>query len=182
MARIADKHGLTNRYRQVGTGKRVVKRGRPRKHLLGSSPRRKSHKSFYLSKPPSNNDFISKTINLDKQNTVIVFLFFVILLVFFSVISIFRCIIPIVIGSALIFAGDKFLKKLWKLSDEKWKKPASLGWTFFTCLSMCVSFFIVILIQIEELHFVAIIITAIVYLSLSFLILFSKHQKFKNNK
>lgn len=35
MARIADKHGLTNRYREAGS-KRLVKRGRPRKYLFGS--------------------------------------------------------------------------------------------------------------------------------------------------
>ena len=40
MARIADKYGLTNRYRS--TGKRVVKRGRPRKYLFGS-PKRTSY-------------------------------------------------------------------------------------------------------------------------------------------
>ena len=42
MARIADKHGLTNKYRPLGQGKRVVKRGRPRKYLLGPPPRRRS--------------------------------------------------------------------------------------------------------------------------------------------
>ena len=39
MARIADKHGLTNKYREPGR-KRVVKRGRPRKYLTGSKGRR----------------------------------------------------------------------------------------------------------------------------------------------
>ena len=34
MSRIADKHGLTNQYRESGS-KRLVKRGRPRKYLLG---------------------------------------------------------------------------------------------------------------------------------------------------
>jgi len=42
MARIADKHGLTNKYRPSGMGKRVVRRGRSRKYLFGS-PRRKSY-------------------------------------------------------------------------------------------------------------------------------------------
>lgn len=41
MARIADKHGLTNRYREAGLGKRLVKRGRPRKYLFGAPSKRK---------------------------------------------------------------------------------------------------------------------------------------------
>ena len=41
MARIADKHGLTNQYRDASIGKRVVKRGRPSKSLFGSSGGRK---------------------------------------------------------------------------------------------------------------------------------------------
>jgi hypothetical protein len=41
MSRIADKHGLTNNYRPIGTGKRVVRKGRPRKYLFGA-PKRKS--------------------------------------------------------------------------------------------------------------------------------------------
>ena len=40
MARIADKHGLTNKYRSPGM-KRVVKRGRSRKYLFGAPSRRK---------------------------------------------------------------------------------------------------------------------------------------------
>lgn len=45
MARIADKHGLTNKYRPMGTGKRVVRRGRPRKYLFGAPKRRSSRKT-----------------------------------------------------------------------------------------------------------------------------------------
>ena len=41
MARIADKHGLTNKYRPIGMGKRVVRRGRPRKYLFGPPSRRR---------------------------------------------------------------------------------------------------------------------------------------------
>lgn len=50
MARIADKHGLTNKYRPIGQGKRVVKRGRPRKYLFGPPSRRRSRmiKKEYL--------------------------------------------------------------------------------------------------------------------------------------
>ena len=42
MSRIADKHGITNKYREVGIGKRVVKRGRARTTIFGSSKRRKA--------------------------------------------------------------------------------------------------------------------------------------------
>ena len=47
MSRIADKHGLTNKYRPIGS-KRHVKCGRPRKHLFGYSkpkPRRSAFKT-----------------------------------------------------------------------------------------------------------------------------------------
>lgn len=44
MSKIADKHGLTNKYRPVGS-KRVVKRGRPRKYLLGYRKPRSSRTS-----------------------------------------------------------------------------------------------------------------------------------------
>lgn len=43
MARIADKHGLTNKYREPGM-KRVVKRGRPRKYITSSRRHYKSNR------------------------------------------------------------------------------------------------------------------------------------------
>ena len=47
MSRIADKHGLTNKYRPMGS-KRLVKRGRPRKYLFGySKPKSKRRKKVY---------------------------------------------------------------------------------------------------------------------------------------
>ena len=45
MARISDKHGLTNEYREIGLGKRVVRKGRPRKHLVAVSKRKKQTKT-----------------------------------------------------------------------------------------------------------------------------------------
>lgn len=53
MARIADKHGLTNKYRPIGS-KRVVKRGRPRKHLFSTGYRKPSRKTTSTVTYPSN--------------------------------------------------------------------------------------------------------------------------------
>lgn len=49
MARISDKHGLTNRYREAGIGKRTVRRGRPRIYLLGTPKKRSRKKTSYRS-------------------------------------------------------------------------------------------------------------------------------------
>ena len=45
LARIADKHGFTNRYRKAGSFKRNVKRGRPRKYLFGAPSKKRSGNS-----------------------------------------------------------------------------------------------------------------------------------------
>lgn len=45
MARIADKHGLTNPYREFGH-KRLVKRGRKRKYILGSPSKKRKRASY----------------------------------------------------------------------------------------------------------------------------------------
>ena len=82
MARIADKHGLTNRYRPIGE-KRNVKRGRPRKYLFGA-PKRKSR----TRKRIANVDYSNLT-ERDFKTAVIIagivvgvpFLFFIYLLI-----------------------------------------------------------------------------------------------------
>ena len=53
LARIADKHGLTNKYRPIGS-KRVVRRGRPRKYLFGPPNRRKKKKIYLKPKNVTN--------------------------------------------------------------------------------------------------------------------------------
>ena len=45
MTRIADKHGLTNPYREFGH-KRLVKRGRKRKYILGSPSKKRKRASY----------------------------------------------------------------------------------------------------------------------------------------
>ena len=76
MARIADKHGLTNKYRPIGLGKRVVKRGRPRKYLFGPPSRR--HKKITHKKithPKITSETIAKKeYNLTPQDYKIAFL------------------------------------------------------------------------------------------------------------
>lgn len=61
MSKIADKHGLTNKYRPVGMGKRVVKRGRPRKHLLGLPLKKNKHY-----KTPKNNSIFGEDIDTQQ--------------------------------------------------------------------------------------------------------------------
>ncbi len=116
-------------------------------------------------------------IDTNKRTTTIVTIFFVVLLVLFSLIPIFRCFIPIAVGSLLIFIGDKLLKRIWNLSDDKWSKPASMGWTIFTCLSMCVMSFITLLVQIGELSSVTLIVIICIYFLLSIVILNCKRKK-----
>lgn len=53
MARIADKHGLTNRYREGGS-KRLVKRGRPRTTILGTTRRKSTSRRSYATAPAQN--------------------------------------------------------------------------------------------------------------------------------
>lgn len=54
MSRMADKHGLTNKYREKGI-KRVVKRGRPRKHLFGSGSQSGKKSTKKVSAAPAEN-------------------------------------------------------------------------------------------------------------------------------
>ena len=65
MAKIADKHGLTNKYRPIGLGKRVVKRGRPRKYLFGSPSRKRK-----VDKNSTHQKILYKGINDDANMNV----------------------------------------------------------------------------------------------------------------
>ena len=177
MARIADKHGLTNKYRPIGTGKRAVKRGRPRQYLFGPpSKSRKTHRKNYKS---INYDFADIDVSACIPMALIVF--FVVLIILFSIIPIFRCIIPVVVGAALLSIVEDKCKKAWGLPSGKWSKPLSIGWTILTAFTMIIEFFLVLLAQIGELPlFVAFIIIP-VYVGLSFLILRRKRNNVKNN-
>jgi hypothetical protein len=164
MSRIADKHGLTNKYREVGIGKRVVKRGRPRTTIFGSSKRRKANVV-----PVSENE--SKIIAI-----VIASIFSIVMCCFLPVF------IPIFVGILVMGGGDAFLKKLWDLPNGKWSMPASLGWMLLTGLEMMVSFIMSILLLIGEMPAYILIIDVIVYVVLSILILERRYKKVLKKK
>lgn len=165
MSRIADKHGLTNKYRQVGMGKRVVRRGRPRKYLLG---------------PPKHNKR-STTYNVSETESKIVAIILSciagMILCWFAPIF-----IPIVGGTVLIGVGDIVLKKIWNLPSGKWSAPASWGWMILTGLEMIISFFMGVFVLIDEAPIYVLVIDVIIYVFLSALILYKRHKKIKNNQ
>ena len=87
---------------------------------------------------------------------------------------------PIGVGCILLWGVDKVCKTKWNLPAGKWSMPASWGWTILTAFEIIVSFIIVLLIVIEETTIIALIIDLIVYVCLSFLILFHKYKKIMN--
>lgn len=162
MARIADKHGLTNKYRQMGTGKRVVRRGRPRKYIFGA-PTRKRSTTYYVSETDSKIAAISLACIAG------------VILCWFAPIF-----IPIVVGAVLLGVGDTVLKKVWDLPSGKWSAPASWGWMLLTSLEIMVSFIMVLLVLIGEIPLYVLIISVVVYVLLSLLILYRRNKKIKN--
>ena len=165
MSRIADKHGLTNKYRSTDIGKRVVKRGRPRTHLV--SGRKKAYTNYSVSPKESNAIAI-----------VIAIIAGVILCCFVPFF------IPIVLGATLIGFGDIILKKWWNLPTGKWSAPASIGWTIITAIEMIVSFFMSLLVTIGEMNWLPLFISVIVYVGLSALVLIRRYKRLirKRNK
>ena len=97
----------------------------------------------------------------------------------FSLIPIFRCLIPVIIGAGLLFFVEEHCKKAWGLPTGRWSKPVSVGWTILTTFAMFIGLVLVLLVQIAELHAVVIFIFALVYAALSFLILRKKYTKAK---
>ena len=165
MARIADKYGLTNKYRSTDIGKRVVKRGRPRTRLFGG--RKKAHTSYSVSPKESN----------------------VIAIVIAIIAGIVLCcfapfFIPIVLGATLIGGGDIILKKWWDLPAEKRSAPASIGWTIITAIEMIVSFFMFLLVTIGEINWLPLLVSVIVYVGLSIWALIGSYKRLirKRNK
>ena len=182
MARIADKHGLTNKYRPIGSGKRVVRRGRPRKYLFGPpSRKRKTYKSstYRSSGYKGTNNYANMDINTSGCTSAALIPFFVILLIMFSLIPIFRCLIPIIVGAGLLFVVEEYCKKSWGLPTGRWSKPVSIGWTILTAFAMVVGFVLVLLVQVAEIPAIVIFIFAFVYAGLSVLILRKKYNKVK---
>lgn len=80
MSRIADKHGLTNKYREPGM-KRVVKRGRPRKYLLNSDRKRSSTRKKVANKP------INQEINPRDAKLGFAVISFVIILIIIAIVA-----------------------------------------------------------------------------------------------
>lgn len=179
MARIADKHGLTNRYRPYGS-KRVVRRVRPRKYLFGApSRKRKSYKSSskkYSSKYAKNNF----DIGINSNDPVVFIPVFVVFLIMFVIIPLFRCFIPLMIGAILMCIVEGVCKKSWGLPTSRWGMPVSIGWTVLTVFAMFVGFFLALLVQIGEIPSIALIIMALVYAGLSILVLRRRYNKVKN--
>ena len=85
--------------------------------------------------------------------------------------------IPLAVGLILLWGVDKICKTRWNLPSGKWSMPASWGWTILTGFEIIVSFFIVLLITIEEATITALIVDLIIYVGLSAWILIRKHKK-----
>ena len=167
MARIADKHGLTNKYRQVGTGKRVVRRGRPRKYLLGS-PKRYSRRKSSCS-------VVSEPRNKSIVDLVAAFIVLSIILgVFCYFIPFF---VPIVAFPVIIGVGDWFLKKKWNLPMGRWSRCASLGWVLLSSLEMVISFVCVIAMIVFEQPVIYLLVSIVLYILFSFIILRARFRK-----
>lgn len=120
MARISDKHGLTNKYRPIGTGKRVVKRGRPRKHFGGSRSKSSRSRASYTATP-------QETLAGAIIALILVGIVFLFILPFFT---------PLFIGIPLIYFVDEGLKKKWGLKRGKWSMPASTLWIVVSTIEM----------------------------------------------
>ena len=159
MSKIADKHGLTNKYRSIGTGKRFVKRGRPRTRLLGGHTTKSK---------------VSNTMSATEAKIVAVTIASIagIALCWFAPIF-----IPVFAGVILLGGGDVVLKKIWNLPKGKWSAPASIGWTIITSIEMIISFFMGIFILTGELPGYALMIDVIVYCLLSILILIGRYKR-----
>ena len=164
MARISDKHGLTNKYREKGH-KRLVKRGRPRTSLFGSSVKK------------------SKKVNVDDSPLLTLTVCFGLLAVVFCVAAYFiPFLIPVIVFPLVIGCGDKILKKVWNLPSGRGSKLASFGWFLLSSLEMAISFCCVIANVVFEESISYLIISLVVYIILSVILLWSKHKKILSNK
>ena len=178
MARIADKHGLTNRYRPAGQ-KRVVKRGRPRKYLFGP-PKRKTYK-----KQTTKKTVAAQPINMDYQNSRAYKIYervlpLIVGTLLCSFIPIFRMFLPVVIGVFLLRTVEAVCKKAWNFPQEKSWRPLSWGWLALTSIEIVVCFFMIILYQADDLELNTILINTGIYIILSVLILASTRKKLLN--
>ena len=176
MARIADKHGLTNRYRPYGS-KRVVKRGRPRKHLFGAPSRRRNTYSRGGYNWQSSYDNCDVDVSGCMLAGMIAFCIF--LLIFFLVIPSLRFLLPVIIGTALLFVVEGVCKKAWGLPTGAWSLPVSIGWIVITMIVMITETVLIVFNQINMVPLFVIVVIALAYTGVSYLILHYKYKKAK---
>ena len=164
MARIADKHGLTNKYRPIGTGKRVVRKGRPRKYFGGSRSRSSRSHTSYTATP-------QETLAGAIIALIIVGIVFLFILPFFT---------PLFIGIPLIYFVDEGLKKKWGLKRGKWSMPASTLWVVVSTIEMvfCMGALAVCWVD-GTASYVPLFVSLALYIALSILILCQKYNKVK---
>ncbi len=175
MSRIADKHGLTNKYRPAGIGKRVVRRGRSRKYFFGRTRRK------------SNDLYIDE--NIAKNTILVIGVLFIILSILvmlltselFSVLKVaFMLVYPFVLFPFLAIYGDKKMKIYWNLPNKRESMPASCGWFIATLLEIGVCFFLNLFVILDMLKWYAIIINFAIYILWSAWVLARKNKKIKS--
>ncbi len=168
MGRIADKHGLTNKYRSIGTGKRVVRQGRPRKYLFGApSRKRKTNRT--------------SNVNIGETTPDAMIVGYIIVAMILLIIPVLRCCVPLAVGACLFYVVEVIFKESWGLPTGKMSAPVSAGWTALTAFAMMLSFIFILLVQSGELSPAVLFITAIAYGIVSFLILKRKYDNIKSS-
>ena len=170
MARIADKHGLTNGYRPTGL-KRVVKRGRPRKYLFGAPSRKR--RSYRRS------TYTKSRVNASTPTTATIVFLLACWLILSVLVPAARCLIPIIVGTCTMLIIEGKCKKAWGLPNGRWSQPVSVGWIILTTFAMLIGFVIVILMQLANISVIPIIALTLLYVWLSVLILRRKYNKIK---
>ena len=156
MAKISDKHGLTNKYRPLGTGKRVVKRGRSRKRFCGS------RSTFSRPRVPQ----------VETQRRAIVCAVIASILAGIAFIFILPLFTPLFIGIPLVYVIDEGLKKKMGLKRGKGSLPTSILWIVISTFEMlfCMGALAVRLAD-DTVSYAPLFISLAVYISLSILIL-----------
>lgn len=167
MARIADKHGLTNPYREKGH-KRHVKRGRPKKLLFKCSK-----KSRRISQTEYN-------LRITGLKVILYFLLALLIIVLFALSIIepsMRLILPVFIGIPLFLCVNFIFCKVFSKYEEIriFSVPYTI-WTFFN-----IPAFIGGLASVLDgsAKLCKLIILGIVYASISAIILYKRVQKLK---
>ena len=167
MARISDKHGLTNPYREKGH-KRYVRRGRPKKHLF-----KNSRGSRRISKTEYNLQITGLKVILYFLLALLVITLFVLSIIEPSM----HLILPIFIGVPLFLCVNFIFCKFFSGCEEKHIFSASYTiWTFFNILAF-MGGLTAVLDGSGKIY--KLIILGIVYVLISAIILYKKVQKLK---